>query len=90
MPWSVTEYITKLPGATRVPKGEHPPAIDPKEKERIQKFFATSHIGEQKGGCVVIDHYGRILIWHLPLVLPIPRRVSIFYKQGNPDWLSQS
>ncbi len=77
LPWAVTAYVEKVPGSTLVPpKDPNPPEMSAAEIEKFQKFFDDSVIAHQNEPCIIIDLYGRIVLWYLPQIICQARVVS--------------
>ncbi len=77
LPWAVTAYAEKVPGSTTVPPGTpNPPEMSATEIEKFKKFFDDATIAHQNSPCIVIDLYGRIVLWYLPEIICQARVVS--------------
>lgn len=73
----MTAYVTKLPGVTRVPPGEPLPLPWPEsEYARLDDFFDVAEVGYQEQPCIVVDMYGRIILWYMPDIIH-PNRVVL-------------
>ena len=76
LPWNMTYYQEKIPGATRVSYNgnETPPEILPEEKKRLEDFFDKANIGQVDNPCIVVDIFGRVVVWYMPDIIH-PARV---------------
>ena len=74
----MTYYTLKAPGATKVPEGPLHLAeeINSEEKDKLQKFFGDVQLGTFSEPCIVLDKYGRIVVWYLPDIVHPHRVVS--------------
>ncbi len=79
LPWSVVAYSKKVPGSTKVPNvfdDTPPPLMSAKERERFMKFFDQAQLNLVDTGGIVVDRYGKIVLWHLPDIIHPARIVS--------------
>lgn len=76
IPVNINTYVQKVPARTTVSPRYDPlgPDIPVAEEERLRKFFSEIKIGKQTEPGIVVDMFGRILIWYLPGILH-PTRV---------------
>ena len=62
------------------PSSGLPVDIPQEELERLESYFGKApFLGHQEQPCIVLDMYGRIVLWYMPGIIA-PARVVCHYK----------
>lgn len=72
--WDVERLADRVKN-TRPQEGDANASV---EDKRLAKYFKNPQFGEFDEPATVIDRHGRIILWHLPLIISVYRMVCIF------------
>ena len=68
---NINTWQDKVASKSFIPSNYDPaaPDIPPSEQEKREKYFDEIQLGIQTQPCIVVDRFGRIILWYLPDIL---------------------